>query len=55
MTRVAFSWLCRLDSHLDAKYSIDGASRVYFLGRKSMLRTSMKGIVAYYQGTTRRG
>jgi len=55
VTRVAFSWLCRLDSHLDAKYAIDGASSVYFLGSKSTSRISMKDIVAYYQGTSWRG
>jgi SAM-dependent methyltransferase len=48
--RLAFSWLAHLDRFLDPKYSIDGASSVYFLGRKSPSRLSPQDIIGCYQG-----
>jgi SAM-dependent methyltransferase len=48
--RLACSWLAHLDRYLDPKYSIDGASSVYFLGRKSPSRLSPQDIIGYYQG-----
>lgn len=50
LARLAVSWLCRLDPLLDPRFSLDGASSVYFLGRKSTRRLSAAAIVAHYQG-----
>jgi hypothetical protein len=43
-------WLARLDRFLDPEFSIDGASGVYFLGRKSNSRMSKRAAIEYYQG-----
>ena len=51
--RLVFSWLAHLDRYLDPRYSIDGASSVYFLGRKSPSRLSPQDIIGYYQGAQR--
>jgi SAM-dependent methyltransferase len=51
VARLAVSWLAHLDRYLNARYSIDGASCVYFLGRKSNSRISTQDIIDYYQGT----
>jgi ubiquinone/menaquinone biosynthesis C-methylase UbiE len=55
LMRLAFSWLARVDRFLGAKYAIDGASSVFFLGRKGESRISIEEIVAHYQGTTWQG
>jgi SAM-dependent methyltransferase len=50
IARLALWWLPRLDRFLDPRHSIDGASSVYFLGRKSDTQLSPRDIIAYYQG-----
>jgi SAM-dependent methyltransferase len=48
--RLAFFWLAYLDHFLAPKYSVDSASSVFFLGRKSAVPMSAKAIITYYQG-----
>jgi SAM-dependent methyltransferase len=55
VARLLFSWLWRFDALLSPRFAIDGASSVYFLGRKSASRVSMREIIDYYQGITWRG
>jgi SAM-dependent methyltransferase len=43
-------WLSRLDRVLDPKYSVDAASSVFFLGRKTDREISRSDIIDYYQG-----
>ena len=43
-------WLSRLDRVLDPKYSVDAASSVFFLGRKTDRDISRSEIIDYYQG-----
>jgi SAM-dependent methyltransferase len=43
-------WLSRLDRVLDPKYSVDAASSVFFLGRKTEREISRSDIIDYYQG-----
>lgn len=50
LARLAFLWLPRIDRFLDPRHSIDGASSVYFLGRKTDAQFSPQDIVGYYQG-----
>lgn len=46
-----FFWLSSLDRLLDPRHSLDGASSVYFLGRKTEHHAvSPTEIIAYYQG-----
>jgi SAM-dependent methyltransferase len=47
---LCFFWLSYLDRFLDPKHSVDAASSVYFLGRKTERRISGADIVDYYQG-----
>lgn len=47
---LCFFWLSYTDRILDAKHSIDGASSVFFLGRKSALPITEAEIIDYYQG-----
>lgn len=48
--RMAVGWLARLDPILDPSFSLDGASSVYFLGRKSSVELSAREAIEYYQG-----
>lgn len=48
--RLAVGWLARLDPILEPRFSLDGASSVYFLGRKSSVELSPREAIAYYQG-----
>jgi SAM-dependent methyltransferase len=50
VAHIAFSWLARIDKRLDRSYSLDGASGVYFIGRKSTNTISAAEIRDYYQG-----
>jgi SAM-dependent methyltransferase len=50
LARLCFFWLRVVDGFLDSKYSLDGASGVYFLGRKTKTPIVQKDIVSYYQG-----
>jgi SAM-dependent methyltransferase len=43
-------WLSHLDRFLDPKHSVDGASSVFFLGRKTAEPISGADIIDYYQG-----
>jgi SAM-dependent methyltransferase len=47
---LAFFWLSWTDRFLDPKHSVDAASSVYFLGRKSDREISGAEIIDYYQG-----
>jgi SAM-dependent methyltransferase len=51
LARVPFFWLNYIDRHLDERYAVDGASGVFFLGRKSGSRISPRDIIDYYQGS----
>jgi SAM-dependent methyltransferase len=48
--RLCFFWLSYLDHILDPEYSIDGASSVFFLGRKTAISITQAEIIDYYQG-----
>jgi SAM-dependent methyltransferase len=45
-----FFWLSSLDRFLDRRHSLDGASSVFFLGRKTERSISPADIIDYYQG-----
>ena len=47
---LAFFWLSYLDRFLDPKHSVDAASSVFFLGRKTGRAISGAEIIDYYQG-----
>lgn len=47
---LCFFWLSWLDRFLDPKHSVDGASSVFFLGRKTAEPISGADIIDYYQG-----
>ncbi|WP_197514410.1 methyltransferase domain-containing protein [Mycobacterium sp. E342] len=47
---LCFFWLSYLDRFLDPGHSLDGASSVFFLGRKSPVPITEAQIIAYYQG-----
>jgi SAM-dependent methyltransferase len=47
---LAFFWLSWTDRFLDQKHSVDGASSVFFLGRKTDQPITGADIVDYYQG-----
>jgi SAM-dependent methyltransferase len=53
LVKLAFFWLSYVDRFLDAQYSLDAASSVYFLGRRSESPISAADIVTYYQGAQR--
>lgn len=46
-------WLSRMDPLLDTKHSLDGASGIFFLGRKSARTLTQAEIVDYYRGGMR--
>lgn len=50
---LAFFWLSWLDRVLDPKHSVDAASSVFFLGRKTGRAISGAEIIDYYQGGMR--
>ena len=45
-----FFWLRFTDRFLDPKFSLDAASSVFFLGRKTTESITRADILAYYQG-----
>jgi SAM-dependent methyltransferase len=47
---LAFFWLSHLDRFLDPKHSVDAASSVFFLGRKTDRPITGTDIIDYYQG-----
>jgi SAM-dependent methyltransferase len=47
---LAFFWLSHLDRFLDPRHSVDAASSVFFLGRKTDRPISGADIIDYYQG-----
>lgn len=47
---LAFFWLVLLDRFLDPRHSLDAASGVYFLGRKTDQSISPREMIDYYQG-----
>jgi SAM-dependent methyltransferase len=47
---LCFFWLSHLDRFLDPKHSLDAASSVFFLGRKTEEPMSGADIIGYYQG-----
>jgi len=48
--RALMSWLRFLDRRVDPAYSIDGASALFFLGRRSETEINRHDIIAYYRG-----
>jgi SAM-dependent methyltransferase len=50
LVRLCLFWLRFTERLLDPKYSLDAASAVYFLGRKSAATMTQDAIVRYYQG-----
>ncbi|KAA8966026.1 class I SAM-dependent methyltransferase [Mycobacterium sp.] len=50
ITAASFFWLSWFDRILDPRHSLDGASAVFFLGRKSAEPISRAEIIDYYQG-----
>ena len=47
---LCFFWLSWIDRILDPRHTIDGASSVFFLGRKSEVSITEADIIDYYQG-----
>ena len=47
---LAFFWLSHLDRFLDPRHSLDGASSVYFLGRKGGPVMTPPQAIEHYQG-----
>ena len=47
---LACFWLSHLDRFLDPKHSVDAASSVFFLGRRSDRAISGADVIDYYQG-----
>jgi SAM-dependent methyltransferase len=47
---LCFFWLSHLDRYLDPRHSLDAASSVFFLGRKTDRPISGADIIDYYQG-----
>lgn len=47
---LCFFWLSYADRILDSKHSLDGASSVFFLGRKTAVPITEAEIIDYYQG-----
>ena len=50
ITSLCFFWLRYIDRILDPRHSLDGASSVFFLGRKSAVSITGAQIIDYYQG-----
>jgi SAM-dependent methyltransferase len=50
---LCFFWLSYLDRFLDPRHSVDGASSVFFLGRKTAEQITGADIIDYYQGGMR--
>jgi SAM-dependent methyltransferase len=50
ITSLCFFWLSYADHVLDPKHSLDAASSVFFLGRKSAVSITEAQIIDYYQG-----
>jgi hypothetical protein len=50
LVQLCWFWLRYMDGILDPKYSIDAASCVFFLGRKTVPSIAQADIVSYYQG-----
>jgi SAM-dependent methyltransferase len=53
LVRALLFWLRLLDRHVDRAYALDGASAVFFLGRRSGTEMTRNEIVAYYRGAQR--
>ena len=47
---LCFFWLSYADRILDPKHSLDSASSVFFLGRKTVVPITEAEIIDYYQG-----
>lgn len=50
ITSLCFFWLSCADRILDPRHSLDAASSVFFLGRKSAVSITEAQIIDYYQG-----
>jgi SAM-dependent methyltransferase len=53
IAQLCFFWLSFMDHILDPKHSLDGASSVFFLGRKVAVPITEAEIIDYYQGGNR--
>ena len=51
LVRVALFWLSRLDARCDPRVTVDGASSVFFYGRRSTSRMTPAEVIAHYQGS----
>jgi SAM-dependent methyltransferase len=51
---LCFFWLSYADRILDPRHSLDGASSIFFLGRKTAVPITEADIINYYQGGMRR-
>jgi SAM-dependent methyltransferase len=50
IAKLAFFWVQYLDHLIPSSFAVDGASGVYFLGRKAANAAGPKDIVAHYKG-----
>jgi hypothetical protein len=50
LVSLCFFWLSWLDRFLDPKHSVDAASSVFFLGRKTDRPITRADIIDYHQG-----
>lgn len=53
VVRLLFFWLTRLDRFIPERFAVDGASSVYFYGRRSDRRMSPVEAVRHYRGAQR--
>lgn len=50
MAKLLFCWLPRLDPLMGEAFTVDGASCVFFLGKKSTSRIGAAEAIAHYGG-----
>jgi SAM-dependent methyltransferase len=50
IAKLAFFWVQYLDHLIPSSFAVDGASGVYFLGRRAASAAGPKDIVAHYKG-----
>jgi SAM-dependent methyltransferase/uncharacterized protein YbaR (Trm112 family) len=53
LAKLAFFWVRYLDKIIPAEYAVDGASGVFFFGRKAQASVPPSSMVAYYSGAQR--
>jgi SAM-dependent methyltransferase len=55
LAKLAFFWVQYLDAWIPPEYAIDGASGVFFFGRKTQAEVPPAAMVSYYGGAQRSG